>query len=158
MARSKKSQYTEKENRTIYILLNPLSKEFYIGHCKTKLLKDIFKHHYYGKRYQTKNSFQNLKDKQLHPCLFILDEIYSTRVEAFNYVICWTKIFIENGYTSLNQGNVIDYITDLYENNLLIYNARRAYELNNLCNCNKCIVSNYGRKKCSLFNGDTNGE
>ena len=158
MARSKKSQYTEKDNRTIYILLNPLSKEFYIGHCKTTLLKDIFRHHYYGQRYQTKDSIEHLKKQHLHPCLFILEEIYSTKVEAFNYVICWTKIFYEQGYKSLNQGNVMDYIQNLYETNLLIYNSRKDRKISEICDCNRCIVANYGRHKCPIFKGDDNGK
>ena len=156
MPRSKSSQYTKKENRIIYILLNPLSKEFYIGHCKKTLLKDIFKHHYYGRRYQTKNSFSKLNKQRLHPCLFILEELYSTKVEAFNYVICWTKIFYETGYTSLNQGNVLEYIKELYEQNILIYNKRKQTEVDKICNCNNCIVANYGRKKCPLYKGEKN--
>lgn len=156
MARSKKSQYTKKENRTIYILLNPLSNEFYIGHCKSTLIKDVFKQHYYGERFYTKESFYNLKKQGLHPCLFLLENIYSSKVEAYKHVIVWTKIFLENGYTSLNQGNILDYINSLHDKNIVLYNDRKEIAINDICNCEICKVSNYGRKKCHLFKGDKN--
>lgn len=156
MAHSKKSQYTEKNDRVIYILLNPITKEFYINHCQEKLIKDVFKHHCYGKRYQTKECIETLKTEELHPCLFILETINSTKVEAYNYVIAWTKIFSEAGYTNLNEGNILNYIADLSENNLLIYNKRKAIDIENKLKCCNCIVTNYGRKQCKLYKEDTN--
>ena len=147
----KKTQYTEKENRTIYIILNPLSKEFYIGHCKSTLLKDVFKQHYYGQRNHTKDCFLKLKKQDLHPCLFKLEEIKSTKVEAFNYVIVWTKIFIESGYTNLNRGNILNYIQNLYEHNILIYNERKNRKMTEINSCESCVVQNYERHQCTLF-------
>ena len=157
MRYSKKSQYTEKDDRIIYVLFSPLTKEFFVSHCRKNLLKDIFRQHCYGKRYQTKDCVESLKTQHLHPCLFTLEEINATKVEAFNYVIAWTKIFLEAGYTSLNRGNILDYIHDLYENNLLIYNTNKVKDLTALCNCKVCLVSQYGRKRCPLFKGETNG-
>ena len=122
MARSRKSQYIDKDNRVIYLLLNPITKEFFISHCQEKLIIDVFRHHYYGKRFQTKECVDDLKTEDLHPCLFVLETINSTKVEAYNYVIVWTKIFLEVGYTNLNEGNIVNYMADLSENNLLIYN------------------------------------
>ena len=151
MARSKKSQYTEKDTRVIYILLNPLSKEFYIGHCKETSLKHIFQKHYYGERYQTKESVNSLKNQKLHPCLFVLEKLYSTKVEAYNYVIVWTKIFIENGYKNLDTGNILNYINELFKNNLLLYNQHNTLDIKKIIQCKNCVVSNYNRKKCPLF-------
>lgn len=156
MARSHKTQYTDKQDRIIYILLNPLSKEFYIGHCKNTSIKDIFKKHYYCERYQTKKSVKELKNKNLHPCIFILEELFSTKVEAYKYVIIWTKIFIENSYNCLDHGNILNYITELYENNLLLYNERKNININEIIDCKKCLVSNYNRKKCELYTGENN--
>lgn len=159
MAKSEKSQYTQKENRIIYLLLNPLTKEFFISHCQEKLILDIFKHHYYGKRYQTKESFEDLKSENLHPCLFVLEKIKSTKVDAYNYVIAWTKVFSEAGYTNLNQGNIINYIEDLYEHNRLIYDKNKEKEILKIIKCADCLVSNYGRQRCSLYKDDeVNGE
>lgn len=154
MKRSKKNQYTEKQNRIIYVLLNPLSKEFYIGHCKEKILKRIYSQHYNGERYQTQKSIELLKKQNYHPCLFILEELYSTKVEAYNYVIVWTKIFIENGYKNLDHGNILNYIDELYENNLLLYNQKNNQNIDKIIRCKNCIVSYYNGKKCNLFEGD----
>lgn len=156
MRYSKKSQYTQKDNRVIYLLLNPLTKEFFINHCQEKLIIDVFKHHYYGKRFQTKECIEDMKSKGLHPCLFILETISSTKVEAYNFVIAWTKIFLEAGYTNLNEGNILNYINDLHENNLLIYNKRREINIEKKLKCCDCLVSNYGRRQCRLYKGDIN--
>lgn len=83
----KKSQYTEKSDRTIYVLINPVTNEFYISHCRSDLIKDVFKQHLYGQRYQTKDSFLSLRKGNEHPCLFVLEEIFTTKVDAYNYVI-----------------------------------------------------------------------
>lgn len=154
MARSKKSQYTKKEERIIYILISPLSKEFYVGHCKKTLLKDIFKHHYYGQRNYTKKCFLKLKEQNLRPCLFVLEEITSTKVEAYKYVIAWTKIFIETGHTTLNTGNILHYIEDLYDDSLIIYKNNKEQNLTEICNCKNCFVSQYNHKKCPLYSGE----
>lgn len=155
MPHSKKSQYTQINNRVIYLLLNPLTKEFFISHCQEDLIIDIFKHHYYGKRYPTKECIEDLKSEDLHPCLFILERLHSTKVDAYNYVIAWTKIFHEAGYTNLNQGNILDYIDNLHENNMLIFNERKVKELGSILKCDACLVSHYGRKMCPLYKGDT---
>lgn len=143
--------------RVIYLLLSPISKEFFIGHCRKDLLKDIFKDHYYGQRYQTRACFTELKRANLHPCLFILEELTCTKVEAFNYVVIWTKIFHETGYKSLNQGNVIKYIESLLDKNLHLYEERKKTDISECTKCSGCIVINYGRKKCSLYKGEENG-
>lgn len=154
MAHSKKSQYTEKNDRVIYLLLNTLTKEFLISHCQKNLIIDVFRHHYYGKRFQTKESIEDLKTEELHPCLFILEELNSTKVEAYNYVIAWTKIFVEAGYTNLMEGNILNYIAELHENNLLIYNERKMIDIEERLKCCDCLVSNYGRKRCKLYKGE----
>lgn len=156
MARSKKSQYNKKHNRIIYILINPLSKEFFISHCKETLQKNIFYQHCRGRCYQTVKTIDELKKQNLHPCFFILEKLYSTKVEAYNYVIVWTKIFIENGYKNLDHGNILNYISELYEHNLLLYNEKNNYKLEEIIRCENCIVSNYNRKKCQLYNGENN--
>ena len=156
MRGSKKSQYINTKERFIYVLLSPLSKEFFIGHCRKDLLIDVFKDHYYGQRYQTKACFSELKKHDLHPCLFVLEELTCTKVEAFNHVIVWTKIYCAAGYKSLNEGNVMSYIENLLEKNLLIYNERKQKNISENRKCSRCVVANYGRKKCPLYKGDYN--
>ena len=149
---SKKSQYTEKRDRTIYALINPVTKEFYISHCRSDLLKDVFKQHLYGKRYQTEDSFLPLRKENDHPCLFVLDEVFTTKVDAFNYVIVWTKIFSENKLIKLNTGSINDYIEDLYEKNEKLYETRKHVNIEDICSCEKCLVQNYNRRLCKYIN------
>lgn len=147
----KKSQYTEINNRNIYAIINPITKEFYISHCRSDLIIDVFKDHYHGQRYQTQKSFLELKHQNQHPCLFILEEINTTKVEAYKHVIAWTKIFIENEYTPLNTGNILHYIEDLHDDSLNIYNKNRRVNLSVNCSCKKCIVSQYNCNTCRLY-------
>ena len=151
---SNKSQYKKKGNRIIYILRSPIGKEFYINHCQHESLMPIFRQHCAGQRFQTSTCLNELKLKGLLPCLYILDEIYATPVEAYSHVIAWTKIMIDAGYTSLNQGSIMDYIEDLYEKSELIYNKNKVKNLQDICNCSKCIVSHYRNKRCPLYAGE----
>lgn len=154
MKHSKKSQYTEVKNRSIYLLLSPLSKEFFIGHCRKDLLKSVFQDHFRGERPHTSDCFTKLREKNLRPCLFELEEVVCTKVEAFNYVVVWTKIFHECGYKSLNKGNIMTYIDDLLDKNVPLYNERKNVNVIDLTTCEKCLVSTYNRKTCSLKTGD----
>ena len=143
-----KSQYKKIENRIIFLMRSPLSKEFFIGHCQPHSLMPIFRQHCAGDRYYTNVCFTNLKKQGLHPCLTILEEVKCTQVEAYSHIIAWTKIFVDAGYTNLNTGNVMDYIEDLYEKSKTIYEVNKTKILTEICSCNSCIVSNYGYKKC----------
>ena len=130
---------------------SPLSKEFVIGHCKPDSLMPVFRQHCAGERYQTKACFMLLKEQGFHPCLTILEEVKCTQVEAYKHVIAWTKIFVDAGYISLNTGNIMNYIEDLYENSAAIYEANRKKNITEICSCKSCLVSNYKYKKCTLF-------
>lgn len=153
MRHSEKAQYTKTEKRSIYILLFPLSKQSYISHCRKDLLKSVYQDHLYGERYQTKRFISELKEKNLHPCLFSLEELSCTKVEAFSHVVAWTKIFSDAGYVSLNQGNVSVYIDDLHGETFEIYKKRKKKNISDLITCDRCLVSNYARQKCPMFSG-----
>ena len=152
----KKNSIHRKKDRVIYLLLNPVTKEFFISHCQKNLIIEVFRHHYYGQRYQTKECVEDLKTENLHPCLFVLEEINSTKVEAYNYVIAWTKILLEAGYTNLNEGNILNYILELNENNLLIYTKRKTIDIENKLKCCNCLVVNYNRIQCPRYGGIKN--
>lgn len=151
-----KSQYKTKDIRILYVLHSPLSKEFYIGHCKQNSLLPIYRQHCSGKRYQTSVCIEELKKQNLHPCLHILEEIYATQVEAYSHVIAWTKIFIEAGYNNLDKGNIVHYVEQLYEKSEKVFNEYANTNLTAMCCCESCMVSHYGRKKCPKYTGDVN--
>ena len=151
-----KSQYKKCETRVIFLLRSPRSMEFYIGHCKPDSLMPIFRQHCAGDRYHTNVCFLSLKQQGLHPCLTILEEINSTQVEAYTHVIAWTKLFVEEGYISLNRGNIMDYIDDLFAKSQAVYNEFKNSDLKEICNCKNCIVKTYGRKQCPFYSGDIN--
>lgn len=153
MRHAKKSQYKEIEKRVIYIILSPLSKEFFIGHCRKDLLKSVFRQHFYGERYQTKKCFSEFKKQNLHPCLFVLEEVVCTKVKAFNYVVAWTKICCEQGFENLNRGNVQAYISNPLEETENLYRERRKENIAQKVICSNCIVSNYRNKMCSMYGG-----
>lgn len=144
-----KSQYTDVENRAIYVLMSPISKEFFCSHCPTKSLHGLYRQHFSQNRPKTARWIaEDLKSIGLHPCLFILEELNCTKVEAFSYVIVWTKIFHEAGYESLQQGNVMDYKEDLFDGNQQLYEQRKNLDLKELLCCKNCKVQTYHYQKC----------
>lgn len=145
---SRKSQYKDVEIRSIYVLVSPISNEFFVGHCKKTLLKDVYYQHRIGTRRQTYKCMLHLKEHNVYPCFFELEEVERTKVEAYRYVIAWTKIFIDNQYVALDQGNIKHYINDMFEDVAAIYEERKDVDLKSKCNCKTCVVSNYKRKNC----------
>lgn len=147
---NKKSQYKTTKKRDIYIILNPLSQEFFIGHCKETSKKNLYIKHYNEQKYQTKNSVETLKKNGNKPCMFVLEKVETTEVEAYKYVVVWTKIFIENGYINLAKGSIEEYINNLLEENEKLYNKRKNAPLDSILQCNNCLFQNYGKSDCKL--------
>lgn len=64
----------------------------------------------------------NRKRFNYKPCMFKLDEINCTAIQAYRYVIVWTKIFVERGYTPLDKGKIQNYIQELLPENVPYWN------------------------------------
>lgn len=148
MRYSKKSQYKEVAQRVIYLLLFPGTKDFFIFHCPQKAVRDYYRQHIHGRYYKTKQAVENLVNQNLHPCLFILEEVNATKVEAYRYVVVWTKIFYDAGYVGLDQGSVKDYKDDLLEGNVVLYNERKDTNLSAFTTCDRCLVKIYNHAHC----------
>lgn len=147
---SKKSQYKVVAKRVIYAVINPLTKEFYIGHAEPQNLKNHYSKIYNIQKYKTDASIKALKDQGLKPCMFVLEEVQDTKVIAYRYVVVWTRIFLEQGYINLDKGEVISYANDLLEDNIVRYNERKQADLRETCVCQNCVFPNYGKKMCPL--------
>lgn len=150
MRHSRKSQYKDIAERVIYILLIPTTKEFFIFHCPKKAVRDYYRQHIHGTYYKTKKPIEDLKKQNLHPCFFVLEEVNTTKVDAYNYVIVWTKIFSEAGYIGLDQGNVSVYKDNLLDRNILLNDNRKNADLPMLTNCEHCLVKIYNHSHCKL--------
>ena len=145
---SKKSQYKEVAERVIYLLLFPGTNYFFITHCPKKAVRDYFRQHMHGTYYKTKQAIEKLKKQNLHPCLFVLEEVNTTKVDAFRYVVVWTKILSEAGYVGLDQGNVSVYKDDLLDKNISLYNTRKDTNLSEILTCEHCMVRIYSHSHC----------
>ena len=158
MARySQKSQYKKVEDRVIYSLHSPVGKDFFIGHCRKDLLKDVYKDHCRGERYKTAAMTAALKARGLRPCLHILDTVTCTKVEAYRHVIAWTRILCDNGYHNLDHGNVSCYVDDMLPDTHSVYDRHCNAALDDLLHCDNCFVKVYARKLCPNFTStDTN--
>lgn len=148
MRHSKKSQYKDIAARVIYLLLFPGTKYFFVFHCPKKAVRDYFRQHMHGTYDKTKAAVEELKKQNLHPCLFVLEEVETTKVLAYRYVVVWTKILSEAGYVGLDQGNVSVYKDDLSDQNVLLYNERKNVDLPSLLTCEHCLVKIYNRAHC----------
>lgn len=144
------------EERILYAVMIPNSTNFYIGHCQKDQLKSAFQRHYYGELYQTKDAIEEIKTKDLHPCLFRLEQLACTKKEAFRYVVAWSKIFQDAGYTNLNQGNVSVYIDNLLDETFEIYQKRKDRNIPQIITCNECCVAYYNNKRCPFYTGESN--
>lgn len=152
MARySKKSQYTQVEDRVIYVLHAPFSNQFYISHCRKDLLRDVYKHHLRYQYYKTEVFVSSCKEQCVRSCLHVLEEVSCTKVAAYHHVIAWTKIFCDNGWNNLDQGEIVCYMADMLEHTLSIYAKHKDAVLKDLLQCRHCVVNKYNRKVCPNY-------
>ena len=150
----KQNQYTEKQERSIYILLNPISKVFYIDYTLTPNLRKMYTEHYIETRSKTREMVRHMKHNLSRPCCFELNRLYCTKVEAYRHVIAWTKIFVEQGYQNIDRGNVSEYINDIFGETKQIYENYKQIVLSEEFACSKCQFPVYKRKICEQKVGD----
>ena len=153
---TKKTQYTEKKQRSIYILLNPHTKEFYIDYTLTNNVRQLYIEHCLGNRQKTKDMVYAMKQSALRPCCFELCEINCTKVEAYRAVIVWTKIFVERGYKSVDRGNVSEYIHDVFGATEAIYRVYKNTDITKILDCHNCLFPTYKRQECPTKAGEYN--
>ena len=149
MARySKKSQYKQVEDRVIYVLHAPFGNQFYVSHCRKDLLRDVYKHHLRYQYYKTESFISSCKEQFVRPCLHVLEKVSCTKVDAYHHVIAWAKILCDNGWHSLDQGNIACYMEDMLEDTLSVYAQHKGAVLEDLLRCQHCVVRIYSRKSC----------
>lgn len=151
MRHSKKSQYTDIADRTIYIIKSPLNEDCFVAHCRKDLLMSVYRHHKYCERNATTLICEGLNEQELHPCLFIIETVQCTKVEAYKHVIVWAKIIANAGYNVINFGDTKAFGEELLDENKLRYNDRKETDVTKLLQCSNCMVTTYKRKKCILM-------
>lgn len=144
-----KKQYTEKQNRCIYAILNSQTKEFFVGYTLNgkENLRCAFKGHRTEKRRATKDMIRRAKEQDIRPCFFKLDELYCTKVEAYHAVIGWTKIFVEQGYINVDHGNIECYIEDIFGEAEEYYESKKQINIDQDFCCSNCLSQCNGKSK-----------
>ena len=144
-----KKQYTEKQNRCIYAILNPQTKEFFVGYTLNgkENLRCAFKGNRTEERRATKDMIRRAKEQDIRPCFFKLDEFYCTKVEAYHAVIGWTKIFVEQGYINVDHGNIECYIEDIFGEAEEYYESKKQVNIDQDFCCSNCLSQCNGKSK-----------
>lgn len=146
--RTGKPPYTEVAQRAIYILHTCDSPYYYIGHCRRDLIKSVYNAHLRGEYNKTCKFISELKANGLRPCLHILEEITATKVMAYRHVIAWTRIFDDAGYEASDEGNVVDYMGDLFGYALMVFEANKNANLPTIFKCDTCAAKMFNRIQC----------
>ena len=144
----KNKKYTELKKHTVFVLMHPFTKEFYVGYTLSHNMRSTYKDHYIEVKYKTADMVSALKRNGLKPCCFELETLECSKVEAYNHIVVWTKIFLENGFQNLDKGSTICYANDLLDKNVPLYEERKKTPLDELIDCKNCLFPDYGRKMC----------
>lgn len=150
MRKSKNDFYNSKDNRTIYVLLSPTDKIFYINQCLRTSVNETYRHNIKGRRASSKKFIDEISPQR--PCIFILENGYLTKSEAYIFMLIWIKIFLENGYACFNSQKIIDQAINLNNANKQLYDNRKQLNLNSIISCNKCFIPIYKNIVCEKSN------
>ena len=117
----------------IYALYNKKRKIAFLGKSYAKDLASIYSKHICGKNPYTNEHFGKIPPL-VFPHLCILESVTGTYREAYRRLICWTRFFIDSGYTMLMQSSTINYATSLHPKSKVIYDAISTEPLEDIIN------------------------
>lgn len=137
---------------TIYVLLHKSSKTFFVDFSTEKLLLNSYSKHFSERNLKTKNWISKLKLSQEKPCIIPLENLFSNRYECFKLVLVWTKIFLENNFSSIANDSFIEEAQTIYEENFELYKENRKHiSISEIIDCKNCVLPNYSHIKCSEY-------
>lgn len=139
----------QSRERTIYILLSPKDKKFFVGQCLEDSLRETYRKNLLGERKSTSKLIEEIQPER--PCVFVLESFVGTASDAMNLVIVWTKIFIENNYESYNHPNLIEMTERLYIDTQTLYNARKNTIIREIISCKNCAIPKFNHQVCKHY-------
>ena len=148
---SRKSQYTVIEERSLYVILNRFTKEFFVDYALSRNIRSAYLRHCSCSRRQTEAMIARMKEAGTRPCCFRLADMACTKVEAYRAVIGWTRVFVDQGFISLDHGNMAEYIQDLFGYAKLVYEQNKDVNIAELCACKNCLVPVFKKQPCEML-------
>ena len=138
---------TEKETfrLTIFVILFPEEKSFFISKTKEGNLKQTYKKHFYGERARTKDLFMRARQMAVVPPMYSLESLETTEKNAFLHCIAWAKYFSEQGLTSCCGESINQHTNELKKECKKIYEKIESKNLSEVCPPGKDLFPNFGR-------------
>lgn len=121
--RATKADRTVPVALTIYALIDPHTRETYIGKYKTERLRTAYMRHLALEYSETANMCEDIQEFGALPKFFVLEEIVATKVEAYGYQLAWIKYFAEHDYWRSVEDATAYYARHLNAKNQALYNA-----------------------------------
>lgn len=141
------NRYTKIKPYTIYILLHPHTKEFYIHYATTSSLRNAMKQHYNLNNIHTKDMFKEHRETIYPPEMYALEEKELNAAECFVKKILWIKYFIEKNYIPLNHQDDISSSENLFEENISDYELIKALDIEKIICRTTRRFPHYGRER-----------
>lgn len=148
--------FIKKEFYSVYLLFEKESKTCFIGYCKSTNLMGNYRSHYCEDNPKTADWIHNMKKNNTRPCVLVLNHLHATKPVVYKYVVAWTALVQEQGYTTINQGLTNEYAADMVESTYEIYEKIKSNQLEDMTQCSNCILPKYKNVFCSNYkaNGD----
>lgn len=145
-----KRKTEERKDRAIFLLCSPDKKYFYINHCSKNTLREVYRHNIRGRIESSEHFINTIKPNR--PCLFELENLpNSTLNEAYNRILIWQKILLDNGHTSCNHEPLIKAAQQLAPRNVPLYEERKDTNLTAITSCEKCLAATYNKQICPYY-------
>lgn len=139
---------------SIYVILFPNTRSFFIGKTLDGKLEQIYKQHYYGEIKKTKEAFLRAKESGKNPPMYCVETVETYQEEAFYHCVAWVKYFLDKGYISLCGENLDQYAKELREESRVIYNHIKEITIEEICPDGEDLFPSYGRKRKKKTDAD----
>lgn len=151
MARiTRTSTYKTKKEYHIFIILHPITNEYYIHFSTASSLRTIYKTHYTLQNPLTKKMFQEYRYTLYPPEMYSLEMAFCTQPEAYAKQLVWIKYFIEKQYHPLNHRDDLEASNDLFAENTEYLEKIKQHPVSFYINSETRLFANYGRERRDL--------
>lgn len=132
---------------SIFVILFPEEKAFFVWKTPAESLKQTYKWHYYYRSSKTKLLFEKARKRGLVPPVYCLETLETTHEKAFLHCIAWTKYFMEKGFSSCCGDFVDKYTEELREETKQIFDSIKEQKLEELCPAGGDLFPDFGQRK-----------
>lgn len=140
-------KYVDIKKQTIYVLISPIEKEFFVGQVVPQAERNRYKNHFTLRYKQTDKMVSKIKNEDKKPKMYRLEDLETTEVKAYYHCLAWINFFTNHGYKSVAYPGTNGYAADPGEDVLKIFDAIKDKKIDEVLSDKADMFPHYKERK-----------